>query len=120
MKFNHSYIYLFQISQMFGHANEMDFISEHHGILLAMLIPWAMKNNKCIDMIEEICDTVQKDLPTVLCSSFLSIYPHLYLNETAEINNKSMQFIVQSTDNSLYHLLKSDTKVFSMDNDIKF
>lgn len=101
-----------QVSQLFGYsAEKADFVNEHYSILVATIIPWAMKHEQCLGLIEEICEIIQKDLSTVLCSSFLCIYPHLYLYETAEINNKGMQYIVQQTENSLYHLLKSDAKV---------
>lgn len=76
-----------------------------------MLIPWKIKYEKCARLIEEICDIIQKDLTTTLCSSFLSIYTYLNLNETAEVNSKSMSYVMQSTENSLHQLLKSDVKV---------
>lgn len=76
-----------------------------------MIIPWSIRHEKCLGLIEEICDIVQKDLSSTICSSFLSIYTYLYLNESTEMNNKCMNFIIQNTGNSLYHLLKSDIKV---------
>lgn len=100
------------MSQLFGYSDEKQFITEHYGTILATLIPWSMKNKKCIGLIDEICDIIQKDVASTLSSSFLTIYSHLYLQETAEINNKGMDFILSKTDNSLYHLLKSDTKVW--------
>lgn len=64
-----------------------------------------------MELIEEVCDIVQKDLATAISSSFLSIYIHLYLNNSTEENSKCMDFIIQNTGSSLYLLLKSDVKV---------
>lgn len=104
-------IFILQISQLFGYGDEKQFINEHYGTILATLIPWSIKHDKCFGLIDEICDIIQKDMSTTLCSSFLSIYSHLYLHESAETNNKGMDFILNKTEHSLYHLLKSDTKV---------
>lgn len=103
--------HFFQISQLFGYIDEKDFISKHYRTMLAILIPWQIKNEKCVGLIEEICDTIQKDLSSTMCSSFLSIYTHLNLYESTEINTKGLDYVMRSTDHSLYQLLKSDVKV---------
>lgn len=97
---------------MFGYTDDkQDFIVEHHGIILAMLIPWLMKQDKCLDLIVEICEIIQKDMPSTLVSAFLPIYLHLHLHETEDIRKKAMEFVLQNADSSLFGLLKSDIKV---------
>lgn len=63
-------------------------------------------------MIEEICDLIQKDLPSTLSDAFLSIYTHLNLYETKDITSKGIAFVNEFTENTLNQLLKSDVKVF--------
>lgn len=54
---------------------------------------------------------LQKDLPTVICDAFLTIYTYLYLNEPPEIYSRCMEFILQNPGTSLYENLKADIKV---------
>lgn len=97
---------------MFGYTDDkQDFIVEHNGIILAMLVPWSIKKEKCFDLIGEICDIIQKDMPSTLGNAFLPIYLHLNLYECEDIRKKGMEFLLQSADNTLYGLLKSDIKV---------
>lgn len=97
---------------MFGYSEDkQDFIVEHNGIILAMLVPWSMKQEKCLDLIVEICEIIQKDMATTLSNAFLPIYLHLHLHETEDIKKKGMDFLLQNVDNTLYVLLKSDIKV---------
>lgn len=104
---------MIQVSQLFGYADEkQSFITEHSGIILAMLVPWYTKQEKCIDLIVEICDIIQKDLASTLGNAFLPIYLHLHLYESEDIRKKGMDFLLQNADNTLYGLLKSDIKVF--------
>lgn len=98
---------------MFGYTDDkQDFIVEHSGIILAMLVPWSIKQEKCFDLIVEISDIIQKDMPSTLGNAFLPIYLHLHLYESEDIRRKGMDFLLQSADSSLYGLLKSDIKVF--------
>lgn len=98
---------------MFGYTeeNKQDFIVEHNGIILAMLVPWSMKHEKSFDLIMEICDVIQKDMATTLNNAFLPIYLHLHLHESEEIRTKGMEFLLSHTENTLYSLLKFDIKV---------
>lgn len=97
---------------MFGYADEKpDFIVEHSSIILAMLVPWTMKKDKCLHLVVEICEIIQKDMATTLSSAFLPIYLHLNLYENEEIQKKGMEFLLQNAENSLYDLLKSDVTV---------
>lgn len=69
-----------QVSQLFGYTDEkQDFVVEHNGIILAMLVPWYIKQAKCIDLIGEICDIIQKDMASTLSNAFLPIYLHMFL-----------------------------------------
>lgn len=97
---------------MFGYTDEkQDFIVEHNVIILAMFIPWSIKKDKCIDLIVEICEIVQKDMATMLTNAFLPTYLHLHLYESEDVRKKGMEFLLQNTELSLYDLLKSDIKV---------
>lgn len=97
---------------MFGYSDEkQDFIVEHCGTILAMLVPWTMKKEKCIDLVVEICEIIQKDMPTTLTNAFLPIYLHLHLYENEDIRKKGMEFVLANAENTLYGLLKSDIKV---------
>lgn len=97
---------------MFGYPEDkQEFIVEHSGIILAMLVPWSIKQDKCLNMIIEICEIIQKDMSSTLSNAFLPIYLHLHLHESEEIKKKGMDFLLQNVDNSLYFLLKSDIKV---------
>lgn len=100
---------------MFGYTNEnkQDFIVEHNMTILAMLVPWSMKHEKCLDLIVEICDIIQKDLSTTLNNAFLPIYLHLNLHESEDTKTKGMDFLISNADNSLYDLLKFDVKVLN-------
>lgn len=101
-----------QVSQLFGYTDDkQDFIIEHNGTILAMLVPWYIKQEKCIDLIVEICEVMQKDMASTLGNAFLPIYLHLHLYENESIREKGMEFILQNAENSLYGLLKSDIKV---------
>lgn len=102
-----------QVGQMFGYTeeNKQDFIVEHNGIILAMLVPWSIKHEKSLDLIVEICDVIQKDMATTLSNAFLPIYLHLHLHESEDIKTKGMDFLLSNADNTLYGLLKSDIKV---------
>lgn len=97
---------------MFGYTDDkQDFIAEHNGIILAMLVSWLIKHDSCFDLIIEISEIIQKDLPSTLTNAFLPIYLHLHLHENEDIRKKGMEFLLQNADNSLYGLLKSDIKV---------
>lgn len=76
-----------------------------------MLVPWSIKHEKCSELIVEISDIIQKDMPSTLSNAFLPIYLHLHLYEPEDIRKKGMDIVLQSADNSLYGLLKSDIKV---------
>lgn len=99
---------------MFGYVDDykLDFIVDNCGIMIAMLVPFVIKNEKCLQLIEEISDIVQKDLTSTIATSFLSIYTNLHLNETTDVSEKCIQFLMAKTDRSLNILLKSDIKVF--------
>lgn len=99
---------------MFGYIDDckFDFIVDNCGIMIAMLVPFVIKNEKCLQLIEEISDIVQKDLTSTIATSFPSIYTNLYLNETAEVSEECIKFLVRKTNRSLNILLKSDIKVF--------
>lgn len=79
-----------------------------------MLVPWTMKQDKCFELVEEICEIIQKDMATMLTNAFLPIYSHLNLYENEDIRNKGMEFLLQNAENTLYGLLKSDIKVSSL------
>lgn len=117
-EFNFIFIHFFyvrlQISHMFGYVDDykLDFIVDNCGIMIAMLVPFVIKNEKCLQLIEEISDIVQKDLTSTIATSFLSIYTNLHLNETTDVSEKCIQFLMAKTDRSLNILLKSDIKVF--------
>lgn len=97
---------------MFGYSEDkQEFIVEHSGVILAMLVPWSIKQDKCLNMIIEICEIIQKDMASTLSNAFLPIYLQLHLHENEEIKKKGMDFLLQNVDNSLYFLLKSDIKV---------
>lgn len=99
---------------MFGFTDErQDFIIEYNGIILAMLIPWCIKKDKCFDLVVEINEIIQKDMATMLTNAFLPIYLHLHLYESEDVRKKGMEFLLQNADNSLYGLFKSDIKVSS-------
>lgn len=99
---------------MFGYVDKyrLDFIVENCDIMIAMLIPFTIVHPKCQQLIEEICDIVQKDLSLTIRINFLSIYIHVYLNETADVHQKCMKFLTENTRLSLNLLLKSNIKVF--------
>lgn len=113
-----SYIYppIFcpQISHMFRYADDrkLYFIADNCGIMIAMLTPFAINSAKCIRLIEEICDIVQKDMASTIGDSFLSIYTNLYLNETADTSEKCLQFLVRKSGSSQKRLLKADVRVY--------
>lgn len=99
---------------MFSYVDEckLDFIVDNCGIMIAMLTPFAIKHEKCIRLIEEICDIVQKDLASTIAASFLSIYTILYLNETADTSEQCLQFLVRKSGRSQKKLLKADIRVY--------
>lgn len=100
---------------MFGYVDDykLDFIVENCGPMIAMLIPFVIKHEKCLPLIVEICDIVQKDLRSTISSSFLSIYTNLYVNEEADVSEKGMNFLVQKSNLPLKVLLRSDIKVIA-------
>lgn len=100
---------------MFGYADDKpDFIVEHSGIILAMLVTWSMKQEACLKLIVEIYEILQTDLASLLSNSFLPIYLHLHLHENEVIRKKGMDFLLQNADSSLYDLLKLDIKVCAL------
>lgn len=103
---------------MFGYIDDckLDFIAENCGTMIAMLVPFVIKYEKCLRLVEEICDIVQKDLASTIAVSFLSIYTNLYVNEATDVSEQCLQFLVQKTARSLNVLLKSDIKVISSSN----
>lgn len=104
---------IFQVAQMFGYNDEkQEFIVEHNGILLSMLVPWSMKQEKCFDLIVEICEVIQKDMALTLENAFLPIFLQLNLHENDDIKKKGMDFILSNQDHTLYGLLKLDIQVF--------
>ncbi|XP_031618116.1 serine/threonine-protein kinase ATR [Contarinia nasturtii] len=99
------------IGQMFGYTDDkQDFIVEHSVIILALLVPWYIKQEKCIDLIVEISEIIQKNVASTLNDSFLSIYLHLHLYENDDVREKAMEFVLHNTDNTLYELLRFDIK----------
>lgn len=97
---------------MFGYFDDkQEFITEYSGIILAMLVPWSIKYEKCQDLFVEMSEIVQTDLASTLSSAFLPIYLHLHLQENEITRKKGMEFLLQNSDMSLYSLLKSDIKV---------
>lgn len=62
-------------------------------------------------LIGDVSQIIRKDVADTLSLSFLTIYPYLFLNETTEIINKCIDFIIQNTESTLYNLLQEDIKV---------
>lgn len=98
-----------------------------------MLLPWCVKVNfnvikivrnmirdsfffqrpKCVSLLQELCDLIRTDLTVLLSKSFSTIYPYLFINESATLTNQCIDYIITNTGNTLVHLLQSDIKASS-------
>lgn len=103
------------MSQLLGYCEQKSqFIREHYGIIVAMLIRPMVEYQKCFGLLQEIGAALQKDVSATISNSFLTIYAHLHLRESPEMLEKCMDFVIGQSGSTLTHLLKSDVKVFSM------
>lgn len=97
---------------MFGYSTKNnDFIIEHHAIILAMLVPFAVEAENCFDLAMEICTIIQEDTATMLKNAFLPIYLHLHLNTNEGILTKGIEFVMKQTNDTVYRLLTLDHEV---------
>lgn len=98
---------------MFGYSDQnQDFIVEYNGIILAFLVSWTMKSEKCGDLVAEIAEIMQIDMVNMFKNAFLPIYLHLHLNtEEEEIRQKGMELLLKNAESTLYALLKLDYEV---------
>ncbi len=53
---------------------------------------------------------LQHDLATILDTSFLKIFPNVYINEEAEINNACIDFVLENTGSTMLDLLEQNVK----------
>lgn len=91
-----------------------DFIIEHTGIILAMIIPWIIRKPKCDGLLDEISTIIQKDVNTMLSNAVLQIYLHSFLNENEDVQKSIQKFLLAKTEITLYDLLKLDINVSSI------
>lgn len=96
---------------MLGFAGTRDFISKNVHRVFAVLIPFAIRWPRVQGLLNEVAQTVQKDLSDALTMSFLTIYPYLVINETPEMSNLCLDFVIRKTGSTLYRLLHTDIKV---------
>lgn len=98
---------------MFGYAEDakLMFIVDNCAIIIAMLLPFAMQFEKCLQLVEEICELVNKDLSSIIPGSFLSIYTYLNVNEPIDVSQKCVDFLCQKASQTMKILLNADTKV---------
>lgn len=88
---------------MFGYFEEkQEFINEHSGILIALLVSWSMKQEKCFDLIVEISEILQKDMALTLEGAFFPIYLQLNLYDNNDIKKKGMDFLLSNVGRPLY------------------
>lgn len=87
------------------------FIKENYDMFVAMIIPIILNQQKCFDLLEQICLIIRKDLPTMIQKSFLTIYIYLHLHETPDVIKNCLDFTVEQTGYTIKKLLKVDHKV---------
>uniref|UniRef100_A0A182HML1 Serine/threonine-protein kinase ATR n=5 Tax=Anopheles arabiensis TaxID=7173 RepID=A0A182HML1_ANOAR len=98
------------VSYTFESRDPVDFVGKHYKTIMAMLLPWCLRSSKCEYLLREIAVIVRKDLVALLSTSFLTIYTYLFISESVEVTNKSIEYIMRITGNSFFHLLHSDIK----------
>uniref|UniRef100_A0A182TC53 Serine/threonine-protein kinase ATR n=1 Tax=Anopheles maculatus TaxID=74869 RepID=A0A182TC53_9DIPT len=98
------------VSHTFECRDPVDFVGKHYKIIMAMLLPWCLRLQKCDDLLREVAIIVRKDLVAMLSASFLTIYTYLFISESVETTNNCIEYIMKLTGNSFFHLLHSDIK----------
>uniref|UniRef100_A0A182W7X4 Serine/threonine-protein kinase ATR n=1 Tax=Anopheles minimus TaxID=112268 RepID=A0A182W7X4_9DIPT len=101
---------MINVSHTFECRDPVDFVGKHYKLIMAMLLPWCLRMQKCDDLLREVAIIVRKDLVAMLSISFLTIYTYLFISETVEVTNKCIDYIMKLTGNSFFHLLHSDIK----------
>ncbi|XP_062565656.1 serine/threonine-protein kinase ATR-like [Armigeres subalbatus] len=101
---------LYHISRTFQFSGPVNFVTKYYKIILAMLLPWCVKRPKCEDLLQELANIIRRDTTLLLSNSFLTVYPYLFINESASITNQCIDYIMKNTGNTLVHLLHSDIK----------
>ncbi|XP_053684897.1 serine/threonine-protein kinase ATR-like [Sabethes cyaneus] len=91
-------------------SGPVEFLTKYYKIVLAMLLPWCVKRPKCAPLLQELCEIIRTDITVLLSKSFSTIYPYLFINESAAITNQCIDYIITNTGNTLVHLLQSDIK----------
>ncbi|XP_059610309.1 serine/threonine-protein kinase ATR-like [Phlebotomus argentipes] len=99
-----------QVSTMMGYLSTKDFIRQHFKLIIAMLLPYCIRNMKCEKLLEDVCKQMKMELNEMLTVAFVTIYTYLYHTQSTEVNNKCIDFVIQHTGQSLYHLMHTDIK----------
>ncbi|XP_055679368.1 serine/threonine-protein kinase ATR-like [Lutzomyia longipalpis] len=97
-------------AKFLGYTAAREFITSHYKIILAMLLPWIIKYHQCEKLLEDVCEHTGQELSDALSESFVTIYSYLFLNQSPEINNKCIDYVMKNTSQTLYCLLHTDIK----------
>ncbi|XP_055699229.1 serine/threonine-protein kinase ATR-like isoform X2 [Phlebotomus papatasi] len=101
---------LTQATKMLGFISVNEFISQHYKLIIAMILPWCLKDLRCKKLLLDVCHYVRHELNEVLSMAFLHIYTYLFLHQSPEVNNKCIDYVMQNTSQTLFCLLHADIK----------
>ncbi|XP_055847879.1 serine/threonine-protein kinase ATR isoform X3 [Episyrphus balteatus] len=95
---------------MLGFLCSQEFICKYYKILTAMILPYCVKEDRCKGLLVQLSQATDNSISHILTASFLNIYSHIYLNESAEIGNKCIDLLVRCTGSSLSSLMHTDVR----------
>lgn len=96
---------------MLGFSCVQEFICKYYRLLVAMILPYCVKEPRCKGLIISISKMTRKPVSNLFVVSFLRTYSHIYLTEHFEVGNACIDLIIKCTGTDLNHLMNADVKV---------
>ncbi|KAL9884965.1 ATR serine/threonine kinase meiotic 41 isoform 1-T4 [Glossina fuscipes fuscipes] len=97
-------------TNMLGFSCVQEFICKYYRLLVAIILPYCVKEPRCKGLIISISKMTRKPVSNLFIVSFLRTYSHIYLTEDFEVGNACIDLIIKCTGTDLNHLMNADVK----------
>lgn len=100
-----------KLGMLLGFFNTKDFVAQECEHLLRFLVPLLSTMPKVKELISEMADMVEVELPQLLAAKYGGIFLHTYLKEPEHVYNKTMEYLERETGMTGQMLRKNNFRV---------
>uniref|UniRef100_A0A1A9WZ82 Serine/threonine-protein kinase ATR n=1 Tax=Glossina brevipalpis TaxID=37001 RepID=A0A1A9WZ82_9MUSC len=93
-----------------GFSCVQEYICKYYRLLVAMIMPYCVKEPRCKGLIISISKITRKPIANLFAVSFLRTYSHIYLTEAPAVGNACVDLIMKCTGTDLTNLMNADVK----------